>query len=129
MIRVLIAHQRSATTEEIDQMVADLIVIFNAKGIPATITPARDDFKARAPVLGGYPGWQYSVAMDGLFDMIIVPDAAVGQATAAFLRLVLFNGMAVQLLFWDRMAGFRKITGVDQIDPKDRREGWALHVA
>lgn len=130
-MRVFVAHKRQLSSVAVDALQEAIEGAICSKGVETTVVTGRDHFADNAQALGGWQAWQQEVAagsaLDGepLFHAIVVPDAAVGRATAGIVRAALEAGRPV--LFWDGLA-FARVSAIREDDSEDWRAGWSLDI-
>lgn len=131
-IRYFYAHKKDTPDSDIDSSVRTLTDRLRAAIAPSwpRVISGRDDYAARSKVVGGWKGWQRSVAVEvtisgePLFDAYIVPDQIIGRATAEMLRMALGTGKPVVYLAPD--GSFRRVLDIVTENDRSWKDGWRL---
>jgi hypothetical protein len=103
-MRVFYAHSKGTDDAVIDRSRAAIQAAVSEAVGDAVVVAGRDDFNERAAAEGGWKPWSWSVPHgtfgDGTarFDLLVVPDAVVGRATADMVQGFLDAGKPV--MFW-----------------------------
>ena len=116
-MRAFYAHTRATPDEVIDASKMRLQALLSEAVGDSTVIPGRDDFQDRSALEGGWKGWLHSVHSGTMpdgeprFELLLVPDAVVGKATAQMIEGFLDAGKPV--MFWNGLERFAYVVSLN----------------